>query len=303
MTYKQLIDTLTTLIDDHYLINQWGYGNLSDIETPETGAPNYPYTFINPVQVLIQNYGFDVTLNLIQMDQPLETVDAEIDGVSTSLGIIQDIIAKFKLTPLYQDTDIILSVQCTPFKERFKDSVVGVTAVVTFQISEPLDACVNVAPSFEELVWVRATTDQVVDPDVPQNLTVWKFTTILQTDGHWQNYNRYEVQTEGVYKLVLDADITLQEPLVGESLPGEPKIALIRTGLPNQFIQPDVLTGWPTAYVDSSTVYTIHAEWTIETSHPTAIEWQLVGQKDEPGPESGLVEKAGSELKIYRKDR
>lgn len=144
MTYKQLIDTLTQIIDNHKLINQWGYGNLSDIETPETGAPNYPYTFINPVQVLIQSYGFDVTLNLIQMDQPLEGVGPEIDSTSQALGIIQDIIAEFKLTTLYSETDVILSVTCTPFKERFKDSVVGVTAIVTFQIEEPLDACSDV---------------------------------------------------------------------------------------------------------------------------------------------------------------
>ena len=144
MTYKELIDTLTTIVNDHKLINQWGYGNLSDIETPETGAPNYPYTFINPVQVLIQSYGFDVTLNLIQMDQPLPTVDSEIDLTSKALGLIQDIIAEFKLTTLYSETDVTLSVQCTPFKERFKDSVVGVTAVVTFQIQEPLDACSDI---------------------------------------------------------------------------------------------------------------------------------------------------------------
>lgn len=141
MTYKQLIDELTDLLDAHHLVNQWGYGNISDIETPETGAPNYPYVFLNPQQVTVDGYGFAVTMNLIVMDQALDTVDAEVTAQSEALRIVQDVMAKFRLTTLYAQSDIQLGVVCTPFKERFKDDVVGMTALVTFEIAEPLDIC------------------------------------------------------------------------------------------------------------------------------------------------------------------
>lgn len=223
MTYKELIDTLTTIIEDHRLINQWGYGNLSDIETPETGAPNYPYMFINPVQVLIQSYGFDVTLNLITMDQPLEGVEQEIDAASRTLGLIQDIIAKFKLTTLYSETDVTLSVQCTPFKERFKDSVIGNTAVITFQIEEPLDVCTDVAPKYEFYIQRRANVVTTFDFDgVPEGNEQFIRLYEYSLDGStWvinpsfvkgSGYRTFIPSETGAYKIDFDLDIKFNAP-------------------------------------------------------------------------------------------
>ena len=280
MTYKELVDTLTTIIDDHRLINQWGYGNLSDIETPETGAPNYPYVFINPVQVLIQSYGFDVTLNLITMDQPLEGVGYEIDATSRTLGLIQDIIAQFKQTTLYAETDVLLSVSCTPFKERFKDSVIGTTAVVTFQIEEPLDACSDVISNWESLVSRRAHIDHTLDfdgfPDGEDNFfNAFEYsydgvTWVLSgTEPLGTKYNRFAPTATQDYKIEFDMQVKFNEP---EDLSGQ-----LRYGL--GLYVPGLGIVWETettnqAWVSSDTVVDMRA--TFEGTLTTGYEYYYV---------------------------
>ena len=50
MNYKNIIDLIKTICDNHYFINQFGYGDISDISTPDDNeAPDYPYVFLNPV--------------------------------------------------------------------------------------------------------------------------------------------------------------------------------------------------------------------------------------------------------------
>lgn len=299
MTYKQLIDTLTTILEDHKLINQWGYGNLSDIETPETGAPNYPYVFINPVQVLIQSYGFDVTLNLITMDQPLDGVAAEIDAASRTLGLIQDVIARFKQTTLYAETDVILSVTCTPFKERFKDSVIGNTATITFQIEEPLDVCYDPVIVFDELVWVYSIGDVNYGPDPGDNKSL-SFTGINLNDGGWI-INKYVVSEAGYYKLVLDIAISVNTPAPGEVIPNPPKLLQLTSG-PDISLDPTVATGWPTVFVDNTEVYNVHLEYEVDAPYyEGGYVWEFVNMMDQVGtPETTINMKAGSELKIYK---
>lgn len=143
MTYEQLIQTLKDIATNHVLINQWGYGNISDIETPENGAPNYPYVFVNPQSVSLESYGGEATLNIIAMDQALMGVDYEINAQSRMVALIQDILAQYRLELSDQPVDINLPVFVQPFKERFKDNVIGATATITLRFTEPLQICYN----------------------------------------------------------------------------------------------------------------------------------------------------------------
>lgn len=300
MTYKQLIDELKTLLEDHRLVNQWGYGNLSDIETPETGAPNYPYVFINPSQVTIEEYGFDVNLNLIAMDQPLINVDAEIDATSRCLGLIQDILAKFRNTTTYQEADVELAVLCTPFKERFKDSVIGVAANITFQIKEPLDVCDTPIIATDDVVraWDLATI--TYDPDIVGGELLTFREKNLDPLNLW-NVNRIEIGEDdlGDYRVELDFDMKLVEPVGGEIIPQGLNIYELQTA---QVFQPRFTTGWPTAFESPTTVYTVHVEFEITATTPSV--WEFIRINNTPSPESAMTVIAGSEeapqLKVYK---
>jgi len=150
MTYQQVVNRLMNIISSHYLINEVGYGNLSDIHTPDDEkAPDYPYAFLNPISVTVGEYNFASQFNLILMDQVTDgdTTSAEdIKVQSNCLMYLQDIMSHFRQGTDDRNLDIVVDVTATPFKERFEDNVAGVTAQVTITSITPLDGCEAAMP-------------------------------------------------------------------------------------------------------------------------------------------------------------
>jgi hypothetical protein len=145
MNYQQVVDTLLAAIDDHLLINQSGYGNLSDIHTPESErAPDYPYAFLNPTSVSVGDSAANFQFNLVIMDQVIDGENSQAQEIfvqSNCIMYLQDIISRFRETTSHPLIDITVNVTATPFKERFEDNVAGVGAQITVQAGIPLDGC------------------------------------------------------------------------------------------------------------------------------------------------------------------
>ena len=142
MTYQQTINRFKELIIGHKFLNEYGYGNISDIAKPDDEkAPDYPYAFINPITATINERTFDATFNLIVMTQVLDTEDSELEGQSNCMKYINDIVSQFVLTNTDKLMTVSLPVTLTPFKERFQDDVVGATAVVTIRYGKPMSVC------------------------------------------------------------------------------------------------------------------------------------------------------------------
>lgn len=139
MTYLTLVEYIQERIEAHYLINQYGFGNLSDIETPETGAPNYPYAFLRPQDISVGPHSNSFGFELILMDYVFDTTLGHVDGISRMLQILSDIVDDLRTKN--RELDIEFSVTSTPFKERFKDNVVGLTARINIITATPLDGC------------------------------------------------------------------------------------------------------------------------------------------------------------------
>jgi hypothetical protein len=150
MTYQQVVNRLLTIMNNHYLINQTGYGNLSDIHTPDDEeSPDYPYAFLNPISVSVGAFSFSSQFNLILMDQVTDgdtTAAEDIKVQSNCLMYLQDIMSHFRQTDEDRNLDIVVDVNATPFKERFEDNVAGVTAQITIQSITPLDGCEAAMP-------------------------------------------------------------------------------------------------------------------------------------------------------------
>ena len=143
MTYRSLVEYLETQIKSHKLVNQYGFGNLSDIETPGDDSPEYPYVFLRPVSMQIAAHNNQFSFELILMDYVFDTTYSYVDGVSRMTQILADIVEDIRSNQ-NRELDIQLSVTATPFKERFKDSVVGITATLNIVTAEPLDGCNNI---------------------------------------------------------------------------------------------------------------------------------------------------------------
>jgi len=145
MTYKEIVDLLGNISDNHYMIADWGYGQLTDIKTrvEEGRNPNYPYMFINPVNGTRNGTVLQWTFNLIMM----EVVGLEDDFLKTQSDCQQyldDVLAHLHL--YYQGPqwpNPVLNITFTPFKERFQDEVAGMTAIVQMEVPAPLNDCIT----------------------------------------------------------------------------------------------------------------------------------------------------------------
>ena len=142
MTYKEIIDVFKKKVQGHFFVNQFGYGDISDIMTPDDGkAPYYPYIFLNPVSVSSNDKVSSFNFNLICMTQALDDEISIIKKQSDCIDNLRDIIARVNNTLIDPLVEIQEPFTFTPFKERFQDDVVGATCNLTVTYPTILDAC------------------------------------------------------------------------------------------------------------------------------------------------------------------
>ena len=168
MTYKELVDNIKATVDGHLILRDFGYGALTDIKTVDEGTRvDYPYAFLNPTQSTRTGQTVTYRFNLIVMDVAQEDPT---DGFANYLKVqsacqqyIDDILANLRFGKPYKDFDLTLNVNLTPFKERFQDTVAGMTATLEIEVPLALNDCV--APTPSELVIYSYTNGQVTEPD------------------------------------------------------------------------------------------------------------------------------------------
>jgi len=142
MTYKEIIDIFKRKVQGHFFINEFGYGDISDIMTPDDKkSPYYPYVFLNPITVTGGDRISTFNFNLICMTQSNNDDQSIIRNQSDCIDNLRDLIARVNNTlidPLVQIND---NFTFTPFKERFQDDVVGASCNITVTYPTQLDAC------------------------------------------------------------------------------------------------------------------------------------------------------------------
>ncbi len=180
MTYKELVDRIAYLCDKHPIIRDFGYGAITDLKTMNNEANNnlitatleedamtlYPYVFLNPTQSTRSSQAISYRFNMIVMDTVLDNglelltgdpgdIDQKDPPYNQTLQVqsdcqqyIDDIIAALRFDlgqfPSVQNPllmDVQLSVNLTPFKERFQDTVAGFTATLEVMIAQPINNC------------------------------------------------------------------------------------------------------------------------------------------------------------------
>lgn len=183
MTYKELVDRIALICDQHPIIRDFGYGAISDLKTMNSENINnlvtttleedamtlYPYVFLNPSQSTRTSQAISYRFNMIVMDTVLPNglevlegsggagdIDQKDPPYNQTLQVqsdcqqyIDDIIAALRfgisrppvgsINPWLMDVQ--LSVNLTPFKERFADTVAGFTATLDVMIAQPINDC------------------------------------------------------------------------------------------------------------------------------------------------------------------
>lgn len=148
-TYKQIVDLFKQAAFEHLMIQDFGYGALSDIKTRNESQEgdqevNYPYAFLNPTTHQRSQSAVTYQFNLIMMDMAREE---EGDAYDNFLAIqsdcqqyIDDMIAN--LWDTSTKPDIQLTVTYTPFVERFQDELAGMTAGISIVVPVPINNCI-----------------------------------------------------------------------------------------------------------------------------------------------------------------
>ena len=295
MTYKEIVDRVREVVEAHKQLVDFGYGSLSDIKTNgDDKEADYPYVFLNPTTHTRTGQSITYRFNMIVMEM---VPDADyLIGQSECQQYIDDILSQLRFA--YTDqVDLTLNVTLTPFKERFQDTVAGMTATLEFVIPVKLDQCIApFEPYYTQYVHVYSNQDRINDPDAPSQTYV--FDVIVENDGSYTALpgagNRWYPPTAGTYKLQLTGQFKLNEPGTISQGP-----ALYHQS-PYQVHFPDTLTGWPTAFESVDTVYDVTAEWILE--HPGEGEYEIAALYNAPAIEAEMTVLSGLTYKIYRAD-
>lgn len=140
MTYEQIINTISGVCIDHYFINSFNTGYLSDIQMgDDSPSVLYPHAFLIPQNLSGDKRSSTFSFQLILMTK---TYDNEIENVKAQSEIIETLNEIMsELDNLYFEINMSENYTFTPFKEAYKDVVVGATLTTSLRFKYPFDKC------------------------------------------------------------------------------------------------------------------------------------------------------------------
>jgi hypothetical protein len=288
MTYKSVIDRIFDACNRHYMISDWGYGQLSDIKVLDEGGSanaDYPYAFLNPAGVTRNQSSLTYQFNLIIMEMaisPQEIVRIQSDAIQ----YLNDLISDLRFDEDF-DGDVALTNSISVFRERFQDEVAGATASFSITVANPIDNC-NAPIRPEELIWVGATGPDQLTPGTGDFLELDIYTVNDESSAvaYWFDDNRIVVGDTGYNGRV---ELTYNMRL----LPGGTFIGLpfiIKSGQPA-----NTVIGWPTEY--DTTTHKVTQIWD-NLVLPTRPQGYYIALPNQIGPEYP-IEITNIELKMY----
>lgn len=137
MTINQIKQILNDLANDHYQINDFGWGDVWEIG--ESESITYPLMYCTPQNSSVNGKIFNLNISIIFADlvfQDLKNVD---DVINDQMLICQDIIAQLRSDKW--DFTLSDSVQVQFFSERLSDLVAGVKADFTLALPYIANRC------------------------------------------------------------------------------------------------------------------------------------------------------------------
>ena len=304
MTYKDVINRFEDVANAHYMIKDFGYGQLSDIKAhSQDHEADYPYLFLNPTPHTRSGIIMEYNFNMIMMDIAVD----EDDDLGNWIAIqsqcqqyIDDVIAELYYG--YTDKPEIdyTNVTYTPFKERFQDSLAGMTASITIKVPQPINQCIapiepeRAACSKTLTVFSDSTNnvDNLLDADVASS---WRWeTNTLETPAIGMfNDIFFSNAVTGDFELYISSDITFIEPVAGETLPQPPVLKSLFSSFPDTPATCDS-GNWPTEWTADTITYT--AKYNITLNELTSF--GVVQFVNQPSDESAIIQRSGGTLTI-----
>ena len=291
MTYKEIVNRIQTIVNEHYMLADFGYGDLSDLKTrfentsgDSAVQADYPYLFLNPATHTRNMSAVTYNFNMIVMDVARGEVSD--DPYNNMLTIqsqcqqyIDDVIAK--LWDGYRDQPAVLydGLSYNTFNERFQDDVAGMTVNLQITVPQALNNCIAPFIPDDLKAWSTETTpytygeDGGEDPNLFANNTIisglnqpwwWSINKITPTGGDFTG--RIEL-TMGVKPLSATGSVVPQPWSLYGTNGG--------VGRKNA----NTITGWPTVADDQIHEVTMSWDYVVLPENT----WWLINLEVEAG--------------------
>jgi len=150
MNYNEIVNRFKEIVQDHTMLQDFGYGQISDIKTRSEGGAeaegvDYPYLFLNPGTHNRTQNSISYSFNMIIMDMAREEEAGEYQNFlniqSDCIQYCDDVIAR--LYYYYKDQpEVSFSITYTPFYERFQDDLAGATATISIEVPTAINECI-----------------------------------------------------------------------------------------------------------------------------------------------------------------
>ncbi len=315
MTYKELVDSIKATVDSHLILRDFGYGALTDIKTVDEGTRvDYPYAFLNPTQSTRTGQTITYRFNLIVMDvvqeDPTNGFANYLKVQSACQQYVDDILASLRFSKPYKDFDLTLNVNLTPFKERFQDTVAGMTATLEIEIPFALNNCITPTRG-SEIVDYALQDGIVAEPD-PVGVSLGTQLPTYDPENLWhsnsdpdrfytavylkESAKQYRIEVTGTARALESKPIPLTPQLAGTIVNIEVPPT---TGTTVSYPVSD--TTWPegqttTDQFEWSAVYTITSQ-TLTGIEQEALLWSLRG--DAVPADESQMQFINTDIKIY----
>ena len=292
MTYKELVDKIESTVNDHVMLADFGYGQLSDIKIldDDNDGADYPYVFLVPAGVTRNNQSTVYSFSMIIMEMALTPHDV-LKIQSDAIQYLNDLLGSLRYDASF-DGDTLLNSSTQVFRERFQDDVAGATASFQIAIPDAMNTCDSPVVTYDEIVHVTNTLDRLIGPD-PGIDSVLVFDNSIVNDGNWLT-NSYTVPSVGQYRFHLTQNIVFNELDPGEIHPSE--LVILETVTGNNYQA--TISNWPEA-PEVGVTYSLDMTWDLQLTTIGTVEF-LHLPDTLIVDESTITQLAGGSLKIYR---
>ena len=310
MTYKDIINRFRSITEDHLMLEDFGYGDLTDLKyVSQLGSDeervSYPYLYLLPSAStrngVVMNYAF----NMIVMDMARPEDGPNTDKFDNYITIqsqcqqyIDDVLAQLYYFYKDQPEITLTGITYTPFKEKYQDVVAGMTATITIQVPTPLNECV--AP-FNN--WQVEQTSQVQLGNRPYNSGSTGSRAVAPSFAIPEAAALYKIEVDVDFRVLYDlAEATAPSPY------NTPRLVILQDNDTPRYIREIEFNGELTA----GTVQNIKETFEIELEdiapddNDITFSWGYTTASLYPGTEVYPVENANAiealagTIKIYK---
>ena len=158
-TFKNIVDDMKKLVENHKMINSFGIGDVKDFifltqqvdgeENTSNNAPIYPLLYMVPQGSNRDNGQITYSFNVIIADiDNTKNKDITVDLWSDTLEYAEDVLAQFNYGVIPADGDFydkyeaITPTSIIPFSEQYEDLLVGHTLSLQIIVAKPLNRCI-----------------------------------------------------------------------------------------------------------------------------------------------------------------